>query len=533
MTLVGIKNLDVLSIYHEGIHQSVLYPEEDVKLKIQNTIIPCNRSILSAQSPFFEAMFSLPFKEQNSDVVEINGEEIDVNTMQELIHFMYEGSLHIRWVDLPTIIQACAFLQMTQVLEICDRYLTNEYLDKNNCILCFCFAKKYNLQELMETSRQCIVRNFMDLISHSDFSKMDETQLVTIIRDDRLHVPNEDVVLDAILQWVNCNVEQRHQHFAKLLASFVRFPYCTPEYLERRRNELSSCEEFFDNSFPPRKSFEKLIIIGTNHIDGPIEISYNDHFHSVWTDLTDLPDHRLSNFSACSTPNGIIITGGMRNPKNICGESYLFDFKQWRNLPPLICPRYHHKALFHDNAVYVIGGLDSNHRKLAAVEKYDHTEQWTEVSPMETRIFRPVVASFDGAIFLFSFSELFKYNSKTDEWEAKKQGVPHENLSPLLCDAVPFKNKIYVIGTSDMWGETFWAYQPASDQWEILSSPTLMHLHASAFVWQGKIMVGGGTQTDEIEMYDIETKQWSRWDLSLPRQDWFQKMQYQIFCNDF
>ena len=504
MELVGNEDLKFL-------RHGCLYP--DVDLKIQNTTIPCNKSILSSQSLFFEAIFSLPFKEKNLDVIEIKG-EIDARTMEGIIHFMYKGALRISWRSLPDIVHACAFLQLTELLEICDKYLADKYLHKDNCILCFCFARKYNLQKLMETARRCIVKEFMDLILHDDFLKMDETELITIIRDDQLYVPNEDYVLDAILRWTHFDVEERDRHFAKL-ASFVRFSYCT------LRNELllmAESQEFFN----PRESFKKLITIGKT------KISYNSHFHSVWKDLTDLPDDRLVNFSACSTPNGIIITGGAHTPYNIRAVSYLFDFKEWKNLPPMTYPRYHHRAVFHDNAVYVIGGLDSNHTKLSAVEKYHHSGKWIGVSPMETGIFRPVVVSFDGAIFVFSLSKLFKYNSQTNEWETKKKGVPYK--WPFLCDAVPFKNNIYVIGVADMWGQTFWAYQPASDQWEILRSPMLMHLRASAFVWQGKIMVGGGTQTDEIEMYYTETKQWSVWNLSLPR---FQKTKYQIFCTDF
>ncbi|ELT90782.1 hypothetical protein CAPTEDRAFT_201046, partial [Capitella teleta] len=76
-----------------------------------------------------------------------------------------------------------------------------------------------------------------------------------------------------------------------------------------------------------------------------------------WRPMSDIPFKR-SNYSACASPNGIIVTGGYdQNKKNHadCHEYYGLN-RQWQALAPMLEARYEHCSLFRQNALYIIGG---------------------------------------------------------------------------------------------------------------------------------------------------------------------------------
>ena len=475
----------------------------DTTIKVSNTFIECNKSVLIAESPFFEAMFAHSFKEK--DLVEI--QDIDPDIMKSILHFMHAGYLEVRSDNITDIIHACSFLQMNKLNTIVCEILADTYLEIETCIPYFCLAQNYALCQLAETCRNYILRHFSELVSHPDLFRLDESNFINIISDDKLHIPNEDLAFEAALKWA----EAGSRDLDKVMP-FIRFPYCTPHQHE--------C--------PPRNSFQKLLVIKSDNSKGLNTLFFTDLFQSPWQELSTFP-YKIVDYSACSTSNAIIITGGAypSNDQHPLKISYRFDIKlkQWKKLPPMPRPRSQHLSIFHDNAVYVLAGKN----RTRAVDKFQNGK-WTEVHPHRVVGLETACAvSMNENIFVFSpLDKIQMYNSQTDQWIFRKDSPCLNGILGLA--ATVNNNKIYLFGGFCM-KQPAWSYDPDTDQWVTLADPHRKHAFFSAISFDGKILLGAGIRTNRIEQYDIENNQWSDWRLAIPEcPPGFTKNERHFFC---
>ena len=60
-------------------------------------------------------------------------------------------------------------------------------------------------------------------------------------------------------------------------------------------------------------------------------------------------------------------------------------------------------------------------------------------------------------------------------------------------------------------------YDPKTDTWCTLSSPTLQHYHGALVGFDKKLFLIGGQDEDHIEEYNLDTRTWSVCDMRFPR----------------
>ena len=504
-------------VLRRSINHDITPHAKDISLKVDNLLIPCNKQTLMKESLYFQAMFSHTFQEKELDAVEINGVEAD--TMKSIVDFMHGGSLLLTSDNIDDIIHASAFLQMNKLSDTVCRILTISYIDIENSIAYFSLAQNYGLPELAQTCKKHILRNFTELASHPDLLRLDISDFISIISEDKLYIRNEDIVFESALRWV----EAGHRDMTKIMP-FIRLPYCTQKYQKEHNSTVP---------FQARDSFQKLIVIKTNNFHGITNIWFTDLFQSPWQELTRFP-HSIIYYSACNTSNGIIITGGyeVRNHLNVLNTCYLFDtqLKQWKKLPPMPRPRSHHTSIFHNNAVYVIAGRNHAYHTLYEVDKFENGE-WTEVNPLRINLRTACVASLNQNIFVFSpRAKTQVYNSLTDQWSVRKYSPCWDVLQGFTVTAT-INNVIYLLGGSCIY-HSAWLYNPLNDQWRCLQSPKHQHPCASAIVFGDKILLGGGTRTDIIEQYDINDNVWSEWKLVIPEypDSYMTRNESHMFC---
>ena len=61
-------------------------------------------------------------------------------------------------------------------------------------------------------------------------SELSCTDLIECIKDDDVNVENEDIVVEAVLDWMRHDIDNRKSSFEKIL-QHVRLPYCRTNYL--------------------------------------------------------------------------------------------------------------------------------------------------------------------------------------------------------------------------------------------------------------------------------------------------------------
>ncbi|XP_055349059.1 kelch-like protein 26 [Paramacrobiotus metropolitanus] len=140
--------------------------------------IPCHRSVLCVQSPYFRAAFTHNWKESSAPVFRLAN--IDNSTLKELVTYAY--TMHLRLSDdtvVPVLI-AAQFLQMTPVARMCWKYV-KQRLCLSSCLDVHDLASQHNNPRLASAALQLIHLHFLSLAQSLEFLRMDAQQVLSLL----------------------------------------------------------------------------------------------------------------------------------------------------------------------------------------------------------------------------------------------------------------------------------------------------------------------------------------------------------------
>lgn len=139
----------------------------DVTITIEDKNIEAHKSILAARSPVFHAMFSSNMKENNEDKVNI--EDIDYNVMEEMLYFIYCGTVrNINEFKIP-LLKAADKYDLESLKLICERALQNDINLENYCEIIE-IVKLHDCKNLRSDLIEFVV-NHAEIIESEEFEK--------------------------------------------------------------------------------------------------------------------------------------------------------------------------------------------------------------------------------------------------------------------------------------------------------------------------------------------------------------------------
>lgn len=494
---------------------------------------------MRAASPYFDAMFFARLEENKTSTVRI--ECTDVCTMSALVKYAYTAEIEICASNVQSLAAACDYFNFERLKIKCDM-LMSKLVQSNNCIGFFKFGKMHHLNDTLTKAETCMQTRFMDIVRTSDeFLQLSVGDLIKYVSDSRLIMPAEDAVFEAVLKWMNVDAEERKASFVSI-AEHIKFPFCSSAYLSDvvLREPLMAdpkCQKFLMEALafhlkPEHENdgintrfialasvreSEQLVVFGGNvsTSNSPRKLT---HDAISWEGVTGLfSPYEYS--SACVIPKGIFMSGGQRgNSVKSCCSLYNLAEESCDDFPDMACGRTRHGSVYHDRAIFIVGGMDGI-ENLAEVAKFDVKRQiWSEVSPMHQPLVDPLVVSFGSKIFVMSgMDEKNLSSTMTQEYDPVWDQWHFKAHMPEVCSGgavVCLGDKIYIVGGST---KTCLSYEPSKDVWTKLTSPEECHSYAPAAVWDGKIVVGGGEYCTLVEEYDPHTDTWSTWDLQLEK----------------
>jgi hypothetical protein len=284
----------------------------DVTLKADGVLLPCHRVVLSAASPYFNAMFTSGFDESASPTVEMKS--TDHATLQSIVDYVYSAEIDITLENVQNLAQASNEFQFEELKKACGKFML-QHIDPGNCIGFYKFAEPFGLKLLAEKGRTVMLREFKSIVNGAEFKELTEAELVDYISDSDLVVPNEDAVFEAVTLWVNFDLRARRAAFKRVLAH-VRMSYCSNSYIYRvvKNHKLMStqgCQKYLEEAqmfqlFPDRrhevdnqraylrKSFgvqHRLVLVGgykKPHTINP-NCWYFDEDTAAWKVLAQVP----------------------------------------------------------------------------------------------------------------------------------------------------------------------------------------------------------------------------------------------------
>lgn len=222
----------------------------DITIIVADKKYRAHKIVLTAASPYFEAMFLSGMAESHQDSVEL--QNIDSAAFEAILDMIYGGEIFISVVTVQSILFAASIFQIDHLKMACSDFLIKE-LTPLNCLGIKMFAEVHGCYNLMETAHRHALSRFTEVCHSEEFLVLNLDQVTSMLTLDNLKVNGEEDVFDAAMGWINHSREDRSKHIAHLLRQ-VRLPLLSPAVLvdKVRTNPLISsnfeCRDLLDEA---------------------------------------------------------------------------------------------------------------------------------------------------------------------------------------------------------------------------------------------------------------------------------------------
>ena len=398
----------------------------DELLKVGGRSFVAHRVVLSAASPYFQAMFTGGLAESYAESVEIYGIEPDIFAV--ILDFIYSGKVKVEETNVQQLLPAAKMLQIEEVERKCCDFLKHE-LHPSNCIGVYLFADAHGCNNLASDVLEYIHRNFVEVSKSEEFFGLNTERTFALLESEDLKIENEEQVFNAAIKWILADVKNRRELLGQILEK-VRLPLISSTYF---KNFLSQCEnasiqrmlvdilEHFRQyqmlsrglkaQMLPRKASRKCFyIIGgySRKVGG----RWSDTYSLATVEKFDTFTKKCDSFSVpqmsyprsghvVASVNGFLYAIGGENDSLIYDTTECFNpiENRWTLVAPMLTPRVACGVCVVEDFIYVIGGWVGS--EIADdVERYDpEKDLWEAVGKVETHRFNLGVAELDGLIY--------------------------------------------------------------------------------------------------------------------------------------
>ncbi len=205
--LVGLSNLR-----DEGLLN-------DIKLQAEGKSLYAHKALLASVSPYFKALFTGGFKENDEHVIELKDTNFD--GLNNVINCCYTTHLDLNIDNLPGILSCAVMIQMVEIVNYCKEYMTNNLSD-STCFQLLKLAEKYDFRDVVQNANKYILANFVTIRQSDDFKRLSKDELMQFLGHDELNTcGDESEAFMAANDWLEYDKE-RMQHVEEVI-KLVRF----------------------------------------------------------------------------------------------------------------------------------------------------------------------------------------------------------------------------------------------------------------------------------------------------------------------
>ncbi|XP_066283325.1 kelch-like protein 12 [Branchiostoma lanceolatum] len=464
---------------------------QDVILQVEGRQFPCHRLVLSAASPYFRAMFTSSMAECRQKTVVLQG--LDAAAFEKILKFIYSGTLHMSLDKVQPLYQAADLLQLDYVRNACSSYMAMN-VERSNCLDMYKFADVFSIDAVLKQCLPCIYKYFAKVASTEEFYGLSVNQLTEIISHDELDVREETTVWEAVVRWVQHSREDRLHHLPSILPH-IRFNLLTSDdtaaILEHPLvMNISGGPELKDMILRLRTSSvkkrigmdaEEMVLLfrsKEDDLDTRAMLCVNPR-SGEYMKYTEVASVLHTVLAATVTSDNDVYMLVEESDDRLS----LLQFNQqakhvWKE--KLSLHRSHPERRFGspverlfevDGHLYYLAvqptsGMVPRHkmtRPSVVLKKYQWlTDQWKDCSnPRHDELYITKAASCGGKIFLFSNTEMHRYDPRQDRWN---RGTPPKSI-PWPGTAVAMGTEIFC---ADATLSNMAVYDVEADSWREL-----------------------------------------------------------------
>ncbi|XP_075994228.1 kelch-like protein 40b [Genypterus blacodes] len=528
--------MDEPRVYQQTLLQDGLYDLlendklVDCVLKIKDKEFPCHRLVLCACSSYFRTILLSDLEESKKK--EIILEDVEPDVMGLILKYLYTSKINVTEQNVQDIFAVANMYQIPSIFTVCVSFLQKR-LSLSNCLAVFRLGLMLDCPRLAISARNYACERFQLISRDHDFLHLLPSELAAILANDNLNVDTEEMVFEALMNWVSQDTEGREQELPGLL-DCVRLRLVTEDYFKDKvethklisynpdiQQKLQLVRDAYEGKLPEvKKPKSKTEEGGGAEKDGANEVKeeeeeeeealfpgiLNDNlrFGMFARDLmlmvsdsgamaydpsgndcfaaslsTQIPKNHVS---LVTKENQIFVAGGLffdeQNKEDpLCSYFLQYDpaSSDWVGMPPIPSPRFLFGLADAESAIFVVGGkeLKEQERTLDSVLVYDRlAETWTESAPLPYPVYGHATVSHNGVVYVIG--------GKADD----------KSCLRTVC-----------------------AFDAKRFEWEELAPMKLARSLCGATVHEDKIYVMAGVTdsglTDSVEVYDIATDTWS------------------------
>lgn len=186
----------------------------DIMLRVESDQLAAHKLILSANSPYFRAMFSSSYCEATQSTVEIQG--ITSAALELLVQYFYTCKIHISTENVQDILAASTMLQTSSITDACCEFM-RRHLGVSNCLGVQTFADMHSCSELKMVASEFTKNNFATVVESEDFLKLELDQVLELFSASDLVVASEENVFEACVRWIKFDPAKRSRYIVDVL----------------------------------------------------------------------------------------------------------------------------------------------------------------------------------------------------------------------------------------------------------------------------------------------------------------------------
>jgi|UniRef100_A0A250Y3U2 kelch-like protein 34 len=526
----------------------------DVTLEAQGSEFPAHRSLLACSSDYFRALFKSHTRESRARVIHLHVPS--AAGLQRLLDFIYTAWLPLSMDTVEDTLEAASYLQVTEALGLCGRYLERQ-LAPENCCFTANVAARFGLVHTLGAAERCVVRHLWQLLvtgaGPTGLLELNPASLKAVLSAPDVARVSEARLLGLALTWLRQEpAAERLAHSAALLGC-IRFGL-VPAHVLRRVYSGSGL------MLPAR--IKGLIIQALNYHTAPsrqplmqseqtsirspqthILLIGGRRAREAITEEVVVPQAAARDRRAAAEPEEEEEEEEMEEEEEekeweLTQDVVSFDVynHRWRSLTQLPAPLLGHCVCTAGNFLFVLGGespsgsdstplADSPRAVTAHVHRYDpRFHAWTEVPAMrEARAYFWCGAVGDSLLAVGglgsggeALASVEIYDLRRDRWtEAGALPRPLHGHAGAVGD----HGVVYISGGKEGRGEggasslrDLYALDPGERVWSKRAPMGTARFGHHLAVLQGAVFafLGQYEPFSEIERYDPGTDQWTR-----------------------
>ncbi|CAH1799756.1 unnamed protein product [Owenia fusiformis] len=497
----------------------------DITLEVEGKQFNCHKVILSANSQYFQSMFSNGMSETSQKTIVMK--DVSSKVMENILNHLYCDYSTIN----PTyeINEALDMFKAIDMLQIDNGMKDNlgkflsEHINDTNCLDILNLTQYIKDESLMRLAYEHATKNFENVWESSGLLELDMNSFVRYLKDDVLNVTKEENVFHSIARWILHHPSERKRHAAELFEC-VRFCFIDPKVLcdeinkheftdefpclkdhvvAALRHQITPCyqhEEHYYKCSPRNCNIYPCILNPVNNQNISENEVSDTHAEPLNIRTVVLPHQSAARKQACLIGNTMYAFDGMKLYNCKLGEmkrNIWIECESRPNRHGNYTELKEYTLTLCGDFLYLIGGSDSSGVR-SVIDFYNHeADTWQAPPDVAQALIHPVhyhrSLALESNIYIIGGLQPgprigSKFLQIYDTIQGKITLGPDAPHSLAAHSAVCFEKEIFVFSPKEM----ILNYNPAFKQWTLISTLGSTFYKPWPFVKGSKIMLLGG-----------------------------------------